>query len=328
MTAEADASGVHLSGHGSSPTVPLHAEEDALGGFRRVFANLADTIDSNLEGTICDTDPEFLHELRVAIRRTRSVLAQGKGVLPTDVRDRHREVFGWLGEITGPPRDLDVHLLGWDAHVAPLGEVEGSRLEPVRVTLEARRQEAHQVLAASLRSDQARDVLDGWRCWLADPSVTSDEPQPLGRVVVKRIGKAQRKVLAHGRAITRTSPPQRLHDLRKDTKALRYLLECFGGLFPPKPHRAFVRQLKDLQDNLGAHQDAEVHLAELRELARELRERADVDTDVLLAMGRLSGHLEHRRHEERRDFASRFKAYDTKKNRRALEKLLQAGTSR
>jgi CHAD domain-containing protein len=308
--------------------VPLRAEEDALDAFRRVLANLADTIDSNLEGTITDADPELLHELRVAIRRTRSVVSQGKGVLPRDIRARHREAFGWLGEISGPARDLDVHLLGWDAHVAPLGEVEAARLEPVRATLEARRQDAHEALALALRGDRTRAVLDGWRRWLADPSVTAEEPQALGPVVAKRIAKAQRTVLDHGRAITGTSPPQRLHDLRKDAKTLRYLLECFGGLFPTKPHRAFVRQLKDLQDNLGAHQDAAVHLAELRELAHDLRDRTDVDTDVLLAMGRFSAHLEHRRQAERRDFASRFKAYDTKKNRRSLEQLIDVGTSR
>jgi CHAD domain-containing protein len=115
-----------------------------------------------------------------------------------------------------------------------------------------------------------------------------------------------------------------LHDLRKDAKKLRYLLECFGGLFPAKPRRAFVGQLKALQDNLGEHQDAEVHLAQLRVLARELHAEG-VDADVLLAMGRLGDQLERRRRQERDDFAARFAAYDTKANRRALDELIGDG---
>ena len=102
------------------------------------------------------------------------------------------------------------------------------------------------------------------------------------------------------------SPGERLHDLRKDTKKLRYLLECFGTLFPADERKAFVSQLKDLQDNLGEHQDAEVHLAQLRDLAHDLHERSVVDTDALLAMGRLSDQLERRRTEERSAFAKRF----------------------
>src|SRR5262249_22278170 len=144
-----------------------------------------------------------------------------------------------------------------------------------------------------------------------------------GPFVAGRVAKAQRKVLEDGRAITPDSPAERLHDLRKDTKKLRYLLECFGSLFPPKGRKAFVEQLKDLQDNLGEHQDAEVHLAHLRELAHDLNERATVDTDALLAMGRLSDHLDRRRAAERAAFVERFAAYDRKSNRRLLDKLLR-----
>ena len=138
-----------------------------------------------------------------------------------------------------------------------------------------------------------------------------------------RIEKAQNKVLRDGRAITPASPGERLHDLRKDAKKLRYLLECFGSLFPADERKAFVSQLKDLQDNLGEHQDAEVHLAQLRDLAHDLHERSVVDTDALLAMGRLSDQLERRRAEERAAFAKRFAQYDRKSNRKALARMLE-----
>jgi CHAD domain-containing protein len=307
----------------SSPTVPLRAGDDAGLSIRRVLANLATTIEANLDGTIADTDPELLHELRVAVRRTRSVLAQAKGVLPGTIRRDHREGFGWLGEITGPARDLDVYLLRWADYTAPLTEEDRTSLDVVRAVLETRRRVAHDRLAEELRSERARALLDGWQRWLDDPEVVSPRVLRLGPLVVERIRKAQRTVLLEGRAITPESPPERLHDLRKSTKRLRYLLECFGGLFPAKPHRSFVRQLKELQDNLGAHQDAEIHLAELRMLARDLEDEGEVDADVLLAAERLGDDLERRRQRERDRFAKRFAAYDTKRTRRALHALLE-----
>jgi CHAD domain-containing protein len=310
-----------LRGYDDSPTVPLQPDDDALAGYRRVLANLCRTAFANLQGTIDDVDPEFLHDLRVAVRRTRSVLGQAKGVLPREVRDQYRDAFGWLGQVTGPPRDLDVYLLGWEAYVAPLHGDERASLETVRAALATRQRAAHRELSAQLTSERARTLLDGWQRWLTDPDVDERRSGPIGPVVAKRIAAAQATVLRDGRRIQPDSPGERLHDLRKDAKKLRYLLECFGGLFPSKPRKAFVGQLKALQDNLGEHQDAEVHFSQLRVLARELHDDG-AGADVLLAMGRLSDQLERRRREERDAFAARFAAYDTKANRRALEELI------
>lgn len=318
----ARAAAASIAGHQSSPTVPLDPGQDAFSAYRQVLANLADTIDANVDGTTAAVDPEFLHELRVAVRRTRSVLAQAKGVLPSDVRDRYREGFGWLGQVTGPPRDLDVYVLGWDGYVASLSAAEVVALDRVRAELDRRRSAAHRTLAKALRSAQARSMLSEWQRWLSDASLQGDEGEHVGPVVAKRIHRAQQQVLRAGREIHPESHPERLHDLRKDTKKLRYLLECFGSLFPAKPRKAFVNQLKALQENLGDHQDAEVHLAQLQELAVDLHRAKDVDSSVLLAMGRLSDHLDRRRQQERVDFAERFAAYDTKANRRALRDLL------
>ena len=318
----ARAAGVSLEGRTSSPTVHLDVREDALLAYRAVLANLAHTIDDNLPGTLDDTDPEFLHELRVAVRRTRSVLNQAKGVLPDDVRERFAAAFGHLGTVTSPARDLDVYVLGWLAMVAPLQLPDPRVLDRVRKEIERRRTAAYVTLAEELRGPTCRGTLDAWRAWLTDPSDEPATPRPIGPVVSRRIAKAQAAVLRRGRAITPASPPEALHDLRKDAKKLRYLLECFGGLLPRKPRKAFVSQLKALQDNLGEHQDAEVQLAELRTLAHDLHKRAKVDTDALLAMGRLSDLLDRRRQDERDAFVDRFASYDTKANRAALAALL------
>jgi CHAD domain-containing protein len=306
-----------------SPTVSLAVDDEALGGFRLVLRNLATTIEANLAGTVADTDPELLHELRVAVRRTRSVLAQGKGVLPTAVRDEYRERFGWLGQVTGAARDLDVHVLGWDEYVAPLSAVDRRALDRVLLEVEARRRRAHTELARVLQRDSTRELLDAWSGWLDDPGVLPTTPQPIGPFVARRIAKAQERVLRDGRSIDPTSPAERLHALRKDTKKLRYLLECFGGLCRAKRLKGFVDQLKALQDNLGEHQDAEVHLGQLRELAHDLHHRAAVDTDALLAMGSLADHLDRRRQQQRDEFALRFSAYDTPANHQALDSLLR-----
>ena len=114
------AAGVDLEGHHDEPTVPLEPDLPAIEGFRRVLANLLASVDANLPGTIDDIDPEFLHDLRVAVRRSRSVLRHGKRVLPADVMAWSHPDLKHLGDITGPPRDLDVLAEEWDGYVATL----------------------------------------------------------------------------------------------------------------------------------------------------------------------------------------------------------------
>ena len=91
---------------------------------------------ANWPGTIEQLDPEFLHDLRVAVRRTRSVLREGKKVLPPAIVERAEERFGWLGTLTGPARDLDVHLINWATDTDPLTDEVVAALEPVHALLD------------------------------------------------------------------------------------------------------------------------------------------------------------------------------------------------
>jgi hypothetical protein len=50
-----------------------------------IYSHLLKAIKDNEQGTIADTDSEFLHDFRVAVRRTRAGFSQLKGVLPDKI---------------------------------------------------------------------------------------------------------------------------------------------------------------------------------------------------------------------------------------------------
>jgi CHAD domain-containing protein len=325
-TALAIVAGADLAGYRDSPTVPLEVDTPAVEGFRDVLTNLAATIEANWAGTVDEIDPEFLHDLRVAVRRTRALLAAGQDVLPPDVVSEARAGFAWLGSLTGPARDLDVYLIEWHGYADPLGASAAAALEPVRALLDERSHVAHRELERRLQSDEAAQLMVSWRHRLATMPFLEprgrDGDEPLGRVVDRLVRKAHRRLVDHGREIDDTSPAEQVHDLRKDAKKLRYLLECFGSLLPDDERKRFVQRLKALQDNLGAHQDAEVHVALIREIADELHRRPSTSPDTLLAMGQLTERLEQIRVATRAEFAERFADYDRKRTHRALDAAL------
>ena len=182
------AAGVDPTGFNGSPTVPLDATVPAFEAYRAVFSNLAGSIAANWHGTVDDLDPEFLHDLRVAVRRTRTVLSQAKDVIPPSVRDHYRESFGWLGQITGPARDLDVNAMEWDDYVAPLSAATVVALEPVRAHLLAERRAAHRVLAGELSSPRAEEIMSTWQTWLARTDVEAEPDSDGERTAAHRGG--------------------------------------------------------------------------------------------------------------------------------------------
>jgi len=337
--------GADLRGHTHAPGIAIDPGGPARAGFRAVLANLRDAVVANWAGTIDDTDPEFLHDLRVAVRRTRSVLANAKGALPAAVRDEARDDFGWLGQITGPARDLDVYQIEWPTYTADLPVETTTALEPVRSQLQREREAAHRELAREMAGSPARLVIDRWNRWLddaterpADPGIAPGadaggqtiEPsersadEPIGPLIAKRIRRAHRTMIERGRTITPDTAAEELHELRKDAKKLRYLLECFGGLYDRAARKTFGKRLKSLQDNLGEHQDAEVHVAHLRELSD--RTSAGAGTDTVLATGQLIERMEQRRVAAREEFAGRFDRFDSEPTRRALDALLSGAS--
>ena len=161
--------GVPLGGYDVPVGVPLAADDRAIDGFRAVLANLRDAMVANWDGTVADIDPEFLHDLRVAVRRTRVVLANAKRVLPDDVRQQAREDFAWLGAISGTARDLDVYQIEWPDYTAALDATATEALVPLREHLGVERQAAHVELAAQLSSARASEVVESWNGWLDHP---------------------------------------------------------------------------------------------------------------------------------------------------------------
>lgn len=325
----ADELAIDLRGHLDSPTVALDPAQPGADGFRRVLANLANTIDANRQGTVDDIDPEFLHDLRVAVRRTRSVLSHAKRVLPGDGRDHFKAEFRWLGTVTSPLRDMDVYVIEWPGYVAPLDPDTVRALAPVVDHIGRRRAAEHVVLAGHLGSPRYRGLMTAWSAWLdvpatEKPSSKKEKSAPaLGPIVAARITEAQEQLLSRGRGIGPTTAAEELHELRKDAKRLRYLLECFGGLLPASSRKPFVQRLKAVQDNLGEHQDTEVHTTQLRAMSQELHGAPGVTADTLLAMGRLTEVFDRRRQDAREQFAERFATYDTKPTARSLAELLR-----
>ncbi len=284
--------------------VKLTADMPARCAVEQVLVRLLDTLEANVPGTISDIDTEFLHDLRVAVRRTRSAVKLCGDVLAPGVPEEFSGEFKWLGDVTTPIRDLDVYLLSYDEMAVGLLAATPAELAPFHDYLAQSRAVEQRALVRALRSRRFTRLTKAWRKALAAPAPRRGITA--AALAADRIRRAHKKVLKRGSAITPDSPPESLHDLRKRCKELRYLLEFFASLHDPAIHQQAVRDLKGLQDCLGEYQDCQVQQHEIRMFAAQMMSQRDVPATALLAMGELASKIARRERRARREFADRF----------------------
>ncbi|HEX6421421.1 MAG TPA: CHAD domain-containing protein [Acidimicrobiales bacterium] len=306
------ASGGEPAGIRSKVRADLHPDQRTDEAALAVLADLAGMVEANLPGTLDDLDTEFLHDLRVAVRRSRSVLRELRGAFPPAELKVQRDALAWVQAVTGPTRDLDVQLLDWAHLVAGVPAARRPALAPVRALLERHRAAAAHGLRRELRGPAFREAWRSYRAFLRrDLGPVRDRPdaaRPITAVAGRRIRRVHARMVEMGGAVDETSPATALHDLRKRGKELRYLLELFGGLWPVEVVKPMVRSLKGLQDVLGTHQDREVQAAHLRSLAGDLAAEPG-GPDALLALGVLVDRLDAEQRAARAAFADRFAAF-------------------
>ena len=290
---------------GKTTAVQLSPSMPAAAALATILTALLDALEANVPGTIRDIDTEFLHDLRIAIRRTRSVMKLCGRALPAGLASGSRPEFRWLGDLTTPTRDLDVYLLGYARMTAGLVAASPADLCPFHDYLVRSRAMQYRRLAAGLRSARFCRLTTSWRAALDDVRPARKRPTA-AQFAAARISAAQRRALQAGQLISAASPPESLHELRKRCKELRYLIEMFGSLHDPAQRWQAVRELKALQDCLGAFQDAEVQRAEIRAFASHLLADRSVPAETLLAMGEIAAGLAVAQREARHEFDGRF----------------------
>ena len=284
-------------------------------------------IKENEQGKIADTDSEFLHDFRVAVRRTRAGLSQLKGVLPDNITAYYAGFFSWLGQITGTTRDLDVYLLNFAEYKNSLPASIRDDLNPLHEFLVAKQQKAQKELAKKLRSAKYLSTISEWEQYLKEQAplkpVEPNAKLTIKQLADRRIWKSYKRVLQEGDAITEHSPSEALHELRKSCKKLRYLMEFFQSLYPENQIKHLIKNLKGLQEVLGNFQDYAVQENTLKLFSEEMLNN-NIHANTLLAMGVLIQNLDTLRCDARKDFSSKFATFKQEENQSAFKSLLAA----
>ncbi len=250
------------------PVVELDPETPAASALKALYRALLPGIAANEDGVREGLQGPYLHDFRVAVRRTRTGLRQFRKVHPKPAAKRLARNFAWLGDVTGPARDLAVYLTTIKKYT--LGRPElGEGLQPLVDFLCERQEEEQRRVCQALESDRYCILRADWNDFLrpaatpaenGEATTAPDADRPVFEVAAEGVGAAHRRVVETGSSISNHTPTSKFHRLRLDCKKLRYLLEFFRSLCLEEPAVRLIRSLKGLQDNLGDLNDLRVQL--------------------------------------------------------------------
>lgn len=324
--------GLDPGGYSSKLNVRLSPEMRADQATQIILRDLLQTMKINERGIQEDLDTEFLHDYRVAVRRTRSALALIKGVLPDDAVAKYKAEFSALGQLTNPLRDLDVYLLKEHSYRNMLSPALRDHIQPLFEYLRIRREQSFQDVIAGLNTKAYRNFIGDWEAFLEIPPLAAssapDAARPILAVAQERIYKHYRSVLKTSAELLEHPEDDRLHILRIKCKKLRYLLEFFASLFPEEKISRLVAQLKKLQDNLGEYNDLCVQIDYLLKMSEELPTKGTGSKETLLSIGYLIGRLEEEKQAGKGCIAETIRDFTVPANKRLFRELFANNVER
>jgi triphosphatase len=235
-------------------------------------------LQANVPGVVQKLDEEYLHQVRVALRRLRVVLAIAESFCADEELSALHEQVAELCMELGRARE-------WDVFVTQILAPVRARL-PDKAVLRASeklRVQQHDAAAGRLQSQGYQRFLLRFGSWMhgeywRKAAAEGLTPQNFAAQI---LDKRSKQLIRRGKCLAAADPGQ-MHRLRIACKKLRYSAELFVSLFGPVKAKRYLLALSALQDILGALNDIVVAHRLLDELdSKQLRSTLALIRDLI-----------------------------------------------
>ena len=238
-----------------------------------------------------EASPKAVHDMRVGIRRLRSILRSAKPMLDEQWVDSLRGELDWVAQRLGAVRDLDVQTEHIRAETETLDDGDAVHAGALLAPLRSERFQARSALLACMEETRYYRLLKSVEAAAAAPA-TRRADIPVGVLAAHEF----RRLRKHGHSPAKTTNDAGLHKARIQAKRARYAAELAEPA-TGKEASAFIEAATAVQDIGGQHQDAVVEITQLRRLAR-----LTDNQEVAVVAGRLIERAKEQKRQSRTDF--------------------------
>lgn len=244
-----------------SKPVPINEQQTPIEAFRSIALGCLEHFQRNEKGLLLGGEAEFIHQARVALRRLRSAIKLFAPVLPPEFVAAYGQTWQTLAGALGDTRNWDVFL---EETLPPIAEAfpDNRDIKRLRKAAQRRANSARKSVTGLLAVKEYPRLLLEFTA--AVYTLGDTLPIPLKDFARQQISsharKARRMASRHAELCT-----EERHKMRIAFKRLRYTLEFFAPLLPPRSLKPYLAALSQLQDELGLindHVTAETLIAE------------------------------------------------------------------
>jgi len=265
-----------LSGYTVQPVksvAPTIAKTDTLADVMKMLIwSCLQHFQDNLSGAMVSSDAEYLHQMRVALRRLRVVLRMVEKISADE------QLAGLYKEVS----DLCIALgriREWDVFIAQIAQPMCNRmpghadLQALLAASEHQRADCYAALRSEAQMRERQRLLLRFASWMSGVYWQQPAWQPeagndlrIRDLATRRLRKLAKRFARTGRDL-KTADAARLHALRILAKKLRYSAEFFASLYEKQKVEPYIESLSKVQDVLGKVNDVVVAHRLLEELA-------------------------------------------------------------
>ena len=300
-----------ISGYLAQPVkaeLPGLAKSDRLtDGLQALIWSCLHHLQGNLQGAMgswigVGHDAEYLHQMRVALRRLRVVLRMAEKIRADEELAELRLLLGVLGVSLGRIREWDVFiaqtLLPMQAAIE--GDVGQQSMQKLLTHSERQRNDCYAALR--IQAGPLQHLLLRFALWMNGPYWRQAEQgaPDTHDFATRRLRQLYKRYLRAGVQLHALDAAQ-LHALRIHAKKLRYSAEFFSTLYDKHRIKSYLPALSEVQELLGGINDIAVARRLLDEMVGSLSAHAEVmafikgqlDADLSIKLKLLNKTVQH-----------------------------------
>jgi inorganic triphosphatase YgiF len=269
--------------------VPLSRAHTVREAFPLLARSCIAHVLANVPVVLETRNPAGVHQVRVGLRRLRTLLRVFRPFLSPQVSAHLNAERRWLQRHLGPAREWDVFIAETlDPALAEI--VDRTEARAVRRLALSLRNAAYAEARATLRDARLTDFVLRFEAWLDSGEWTNAAAETLDQPVIDLADRALAKCYARTEALAEhggTLSDEEVHALRIRIKTLRYTADFFASLYDRNDADRLLSAARTIQDILGRFNDAVVGQTQLARLESRAHGRRGSAAVIRHVRGRL-----------------------------------------
>ncbi len=309
------------------PTFSLDPKQPAIAALTKILNRFLQNMQCNVKGAREDSDPEYLHDFLVAVRRVRCLISLFVALFPKECVKLLQRDLCWVEQEATLIRDLDIYMSRFEDFKTGVDKEHREALHSLYLFLQKEKQEKLWQMRVALESSRYLRLIESMEHLLQSCKDTENLPQAalitIEKVARNSIWSSYRTLVQAARELPDAAKLEQICELHQISKHLGYQLDLFRSLFPSKSMARLLKAHAKLQRCLNQFRDMALQYRRLKHYSARMTKAQAVREISLEAVEQLIADRKREKREARNRVLTQIEWFTRKKMRQRFKSLFK-----